>query len=397
MGKGTSQIATWKDLNTIGYRMPSQYRSSDECITYQDLEDLENSTDRTSHSVNVALDKSYFNGNTISGIQFTPDGNVPIIGSGTVGPPLISNESGVSNTYYLSLGRLINNLSTTEPIKLCRPDLKLYITLKPYISTLPNGIVYSRVVIKKGSVTGTTLVSGSWRPFIIHDAEDVQLRYDLPDKMPLYPTSLNETYYVVLEWYTDLPSSDYRNGVQISFKMSEPTVWDCYCSTMCVPWNRVNGSSAQVTSGDNAAKVPVLCYIEEHMSEPCSTLNCKFYYRYKLSGSDDWNMVQVGYTVLSTNSSGINGSAQNTCYVLINPFVSGNVVSDCLYVEVGNISVYKHWKFKVEYSGATPTAWVDSVNATSNKIMIDWSGNASLGSFNKTIGSLTGLYFYISA
>jgi hypothetical protein len=60
MGKNTNQIATWKDLYSIGYRLPDGKSTSVECITGRDLSSLpsqaayENQTTNTSVGVNAS-------------------------------------------------------------------------------------------------------------------------------------------------------------------------------------------------------------------------------------------------------------------------------------------------------------------------------------------------------
>ena len=55
MGKNTNQIATWKDLYSIGYRLPSGKSTSVECITGGDLYTLPNQTDYANKTINTSV------------------------------------------------------------------------------------------------------------------------------------------------------------------------------------------------------------------------------------------------------------------------------------------------------------------------------------------------------
>ena len=393
MGKGTDQIATWSDLYSIGYRVPTSYRNSKECITYQNLEDLENSTDRTAHNINVALNTSYFNGNTTTGFTFTRSSDIRTFEEELPSTPILANTAGVSSTNYTVLGTL-GSLYINEPVELRTPDLRIYLSMIP-LRDVPTGTLYYRLTIRAGSSMGLIVSESSWRSYPVNYVEDIQMRYYFDDPT-LITVSSGRTYYLVLEWYTNLSYTS--RGVHVSFKINESfSKWDCYCPNKCVPWNRIKGYNKQSISDPETVKIPVLCYAEEHMSETCNSLTCTFYYQYKLSGASEFTKVSTGSTTLSTSSGVLSGSAQRTCSVLINPNISGNITADCLYIEVGSISKAKHWKYKLEYDGSVPTSWTDSVNATSTKIMIDWSGSAYLGGYNNVIKQLTGIHLYISA
>lgn len=394
MGKGTDQIATWSDLYSIGYRVPTSYRSSKECITYQNLEDLGVSTYRPETTYNAALNKSYFNGNTTTGFTFTRDSGITTFEDELPSLAIIANTAGISDTYYTVLGTL-GNLNTNENVELCIPDLRVYLTMISMRDT-PTGTLHYRLAIKSQSSTvGMVVAASSWRTFRIMDVEIEPLRYYFDDPT-IISISPGRTYYLVVEWYTDMSYTS--RGTFVSFKINESfSRWDCYCPTKCVPWNRIKGYNKQSISDPEAVKIPILCYAEEHMSETCNSLTCTFYYQYKLSGASEFTKVSTGSTTLSTSSGVLSGSAQKTCSVLINPNISGNIAADCLYIEVGSISKAKHWKYKLEYDGSVPTSWTDSVNATSTRIMIDWSGSAYLGSYNNVIKQLTGIHLYISA
>lgn len=66
MGKITNQIATFADLYSIGYRVPSGRETSKKCVTYGDLR-------TTTDMNNVVLYHSYYNDKSVFSIIFTSD------------------------------------------------------------------------------------------------------------------------------------------------------------------------------------------------------------------------------------------------------------------------------------------------------------------------------------
>lgn len=66
MGKNNHQIATFADLYSIGYRVPSGKETSKECVTYDDLKAM---TD----TPNAALYHSYYNDKSVFTITYTSD------------------------------------------------------------------------------------------------------------------------------------------------------------------------------------------------------------------------------------------------------------------------------------------------------------------------------------
>lgn len=62
MGKNANQIATFADLHSIGYRVPSGKETSTECVTYNDLRNMDQKYNPSSSMVNVFVDRSYYNG-----------------------------------------------------------------------------------------------------------------------------------------------------------------------------------------------------------------------------------------------------------------------------------------------------------------------------------------------
>lgn len=391
MGKGTNQIATWSDLYSIGYRVPTSYRYSKECITYQNLEDLGLSTNILEKTSNAALNTSYFNGNTTTGFTFTRSSDIKTFEDELPSLGILANTAGVSSTNYTVLGTL-GSLYVNEPVELRTPELRIYLTMIP-VRDVPTGTLYYRLTIRSGSSMGSVVSESSWRPYNVTDVEVMQLRYYFDDPI-LISVSSGRTYYLVVEWYTDLSYTS--RGIFVSFKINESfSKWDCYCPNKCVPWNRIKGYNGQTLSAIDTVKVPVKCYIEEAVSGSIAAQTFEFRYEYQLSGSSTWDSITTGTLKLQTSSGQIQGSAQGTCYVLINPKVSGTVVADRLAVFCGTLPSGKYWRWKTEYSNSTPTSWsIPSSDAKYISFRV-YMGTPTTKNYNSDLRNLTGFYYRI--
>ena len=105
MGKNNDQIATFADLYSIGYRVPSGKENSMECITYDDLRTMPDMP-------NAVLYNSYYNNKSVFTITFTSD----IKGKTLNGNMYITSESlGSFTTPSCDLNTKISYFPTLYP------------------------------------------------------------------------------------------------------------------------------------------------------------------------------------------------------------------------------------------------------------------------------------------
>lgn len=389
MGKGTNQIATWSDLYSIGYRVPTSYRSSKECITYQNLEDLATSTDILSNTQNAQLPNSYYNGNSVGGFTITAYNDVPTSGDYK---ETIVQTSDSSIIYSNIIGVFNSNLNGVTSACLSPFNLTLYVYCIRNAGYMPEGSLYYRVAVRSGSTTGPIITCSEWDRLQLRDEHTgVGVGINIPKSSEI--TTLG-TYYLVVEWFTTM-TTNYYYGAKIGFQRSAFSVYPCYTSYMCVPWNRIKGYNGQTLSESDPVKVPVKCYIEEAVSGSIEAQTFEFRYEYQLSGSSTWNSITTGTLKLQTSSGQLQGSAQGTCYVLINPKVSGTVVADRLAVFCGTLSSGKYWRWKQEYSNNPPASWsIPSSDAKYTSFRI-YMGTPTTKNYNSDLRNLTGFYYRI--
>jgi hypothetical protein len=104
MGKNTDQIATFADLYSIGYRVPSGKKDSIECITYADLRTM-------SEMNNVVLYHSYYNNESVFNIYFKSDFSGTTLSENT----WITLSLGYFNTPSCDLNTKISSFPTLYP------------------------------------------------------------------------------------------------------------------------------------------------------------------------------------------------------------------------------------------------------------------------------------------
>lgn len=402
MGKNASQIATFSNLYSIGYRMPASYSSS-QCVTYDDLKTLNNSSTRTNKVYNALISYSLFKGNTTSYNYITVNTNSGVAEYGTTNQSIVhlENTSGQGPTRYITLYTFPSVVGVSGSGTIYLPSMSLYITLKAAASSIPTGTIYYRVVVKVGSATGGYICTTGWSSRTISATTDAYLSYTTPSSFSgMTSTAGGTTYYVVLEFYTNL-SSYYYYGVQVSFKRSSLTSSSSiryYLGTKCVPWNRIVGCNGQVPpsspTSTTGARLPVYCYIEEHVSGKTKANTISFYYYYQLSGSTTWNSLETGRINLGSDGK-VDGSASGTCYVLLNPKPSsGTVTSDYIVVKCYECGSNQTWYSKEEYNGVVPSSW-NQASGKGVSLSITWASQAKLGRYNETLRNLTGVHFYI--
>lgn len=401
MGKNTNQITTWADLTSIGYRLPdgiSDY--SKECVTYGDLMTMHTASSRLYKTYNAKLDYSYYGGSQNFTISVPTTSQVGQTGNSSIVQRI--STSGTSATQYYTLYTFTSKTGLSSGT-IYLPNMYLYVTLAPTSGsgTIPTGTLYYRITVKVGSPSGGYIANTSYTSRAISATTQTQIFYEMPSSFSgMSGIDGATTYYVVLEWYTNLTNYAYY-GLNVSFhrsSLSSSSYVKFYSSQKCVPWNRIVGYNGQIPpstpTSTTGARVPVHCYIEEHVSGKTKANTVSFYYCYQLSGSTTWNQLETGRINLGSDGK-VDGSASGTCYVLVNPKPSsGTVVSDYLIVKCYECGGNQTWKYKSEYNGSTPTSWTAGSNKAAT-FGVTWVNSASLGSYNNTIRQLTGMYFYI--
>lgn len=402
MGKNRNQIATFSNLYSIGYRMPASYSSS-QCVTYDDLKSLNNSSTRTNKVYNAGISYSYLNGNSTTYSYITVNTNSGVADYGSTNQSIVhlENTSGQGPTRYITLYTFTSSAGVTSGT-IYLPGMSLYITLKAAASSIPTGTIYYRVAVKVGSATGGYICSPGWSSRTISATTEAYLSYTSPSSFSgMSGSAGGTTYYVVLEYYTNL-SSYYYYGVQISFtkgSLSSSSYVRYYLGTKCVPWNRIVGYNGQIPpsspTSTTGARLPVYCYIEEHVTGKTKANTISFYYYYQLSGSTTWNVLETGRISLGSGGK-VDGSASGTCNVLLNPKPSsGTVTKDYLAVKCYECGSNQSWSRKIEYNGSVPSSWT-SVGKGATLTITFGSDSAYLGSYNDTLRQVTGVYFYVT-
>lgn len=400
MGKNTNQIATFSNLYSIGYRMPSSYSSS-QCVTYDDLKSLNNSTKRMNRVYNAGLSYSYFNGNSTMYSYITVNANSGVAEYGSTNQSIVhvENTSGEGPIRYITLYTFTSSAGVTSGT-MYLPSMSLYLTLRANASSIPTGTIHYQLAIKVGAANGGYICSTGWSYRTISAVTETYLSYtNYGSFSGMSGLPGGTTYYVVLEYYTTL-SSYYYYGVQVSFTrsyLSSSSYIRYYLGTKCVPWNRIVGYNGQVPpsspTSTTGARLPVYCYIAEDVTGKSKANTISFYYNYQLSGSTTWNTLETGRIDLGSDGK-VDGSSSGTCYVLLNPRPSsGTVTNDYFAVKCYECGGNQTWSYKIEYNEVVPSSWTGAGKGVS--LRVNWESSAYLGSYNDTLRQVTGVYFYI--
>lgn len=200
----------------------------------------------------------------------------------------------------------------------------------------------------------------------------------------------------MVEWYTTM-SSNYYYGARIGFRRDALDIYSCYSPDMCIPWNRIRGSAPQSSSSlEPEARAHVTCRVEESISGSIEAQTVEFLYEYKLEGSDTWESITTGSAYLYTSAETLSGFDEMICYVLLNPYVSGNVVADRLGIRCGTVSSGCYWMWKTIYDNEIPESWrVQTSNSKSTTFKV-YFGDTNNKTYNTTLARLTGFYWKIS-
>lgn len=110
MGKNTNQIATFEDLQSIGYRIPSTITNTKHCVTYGDLDIMNSATNLSETTKNVRS-------GSFPGKQLVKWSNVP--GSTPVSFTGDNNSSNWNNLTSVPIRFVANDLPSATNKSLC--------------------------------------------------------------------------------------------------------------------------------------------------------------------------------------------------------------------------------------------------------------------------------------
>ena len=334
MGKNTNQIATFADLVSIGYRIPSNIDvTSKECVTYQDLVTIGTSTN-PQYKVDLGSYNAYQIEKTVN---ITWENNVKDLH--------IKGFDSDPDTVIINIGTFTGvkgSCSLTLPI--------LYIKVPESDSTPSTGYFYINYIIKDGD-------------YIVDRGESNKINLDSSGGFYLEGTQINvnnlssiTTYTIGLELRVEYTSNSYYGAyvrIQIDYIYSNEI--EVYSPNKCVPWSKIPGSAGQDPSTYSyltTVSVPVTCYLKEEIDlVPTQANTVTFYYCYRTEENPSLSTSVVGKCKLADGN--ISESATKTTSVLINPKISGQVVTeDFLRIECGTTGSKQSWYCQCEtFSG----------------------------------------------
>lgn len=290
MGKNNNQIATFADLHSIGYRVPSGKEDSIECITYADLRTM-------SDMYNVVLYHSYYNNENIFDIHFTSDFEGTTLSKNT----WITSSLGSFTTPNCDLNTKISYFPTLYPnFTITAPQSnRLYgnMTLILQIEDQSGNVqildsktqrieINAGITDQNGGWTKKSYNAFTWTSSTSFDYDYAQLQ--------IKP---NTTYYIKLRVYfsPETMSTQYGDH-KISFVNGYSSAQvKYYSANKCVPWQYVKGSLGQTTSSgnivSNAASITVPVYLKESISNDPDF--DQFIIKYHYKQGDSWKELAV--------------------------------------------------------------------------------------------------------
>ena len=359
MGTKTNQIATWRDLDLIGYRLP--YGASnflDKGVTYKDLNSCSRGYLSAYYSSFNALTESQ------KRLYVTNHLDVPFNHSVSL------NVHDIVQEQYFNSGLAVESTIKSNP--------STVETLIWYNFTLPVGVHSASVTFSEAplqvlikAIRGVvSMVNISYKMRIV-DSEDNTIwtsslisttvacgvRVVLPTLMPTSAITLtnlsghaNQIYYIKVDWF-------YHNMIDKTLSAqfcgpNDDVVLTLALSDKCVPWNKIKGVNGQTVLTNNSITVPIQCKIIERVTDSTKANNIAFYYCYTTSSGTSGELA-VGYINLANDGDKIKEESSGICNVLVNPKVNGVVVSDYLKIASGTTGVAQTWKIRFTKSNST--------------------------------------------
>lgn len=348
MGKNYNQIATFADLYSIGYRVPSGKEVSTECVTYDDLKSMDNNYSSTGLMNNVFIDKSYYNGsqdlhlNTnesdlreFSGTFQTPTTRITTSGVKLIGT--FNIPSGAGAVYF--------------------PSAIIYIKLIPYTGYNYSNFNFEIKLRIQDQFNNTKWSSGNWINIDEGYKKGEPVSFVIPSLTVL---ESNNTYSLCLD-YQYSGNSGYSLGCYAAFERGS-IYFQTYSGNKCVPWQYVKGSLGQLSENgvvENPAKILVDCTLTETISLSDPDISyLGFIYHYVQNGSEKT------YTITSRSNFEVAASKKFTIHLPINLKADSNITDDWLEIALtANTGVASHYyKFSVIIDGVTQTKTSSKTN-----------------------------------
>ena len=346
MGKNTDQIATFADLYSIGYRVPSGKETSKECVTYDDVKFMDEFYNSTSKMQNVYIGATYYNGSQYLELD-TSNSDVGDF-SGTF----------ATSTQYMSSGSksfLVGNITAPGDLDSMIVWLPIYIKIQMTQSS-SNRYFNMRLRITNGSYTTWT---SDWLDVFlsygssVFESGSTYLNFGI-DTSSMYSGN-------VYQVYIDCEHNEYM-GARVAFELHNDYTITAYSSTKCVPWKYIKGSSGQL-SGNSVVKTPAQIWVSCTLTETVSLSDpdisyLGFIYHYVQNGSEKT------YTIDSRSNFEVANKKNFTIHLPINLKTDSDITDDWLEIALtANTGASKHYyKFSVVINGETQTKTSSKTN-----------------------------------
>ena len=409
MGKNNTQIATWRDLNSIGYRTFYTEKDSDRCVTYSDLSKLSRGYDDGYATAYAQLDnnskRAFVTNNAEIEINHKDSFNkIPIVLLGN-----ITETTSTSINQLISPGAAFGpeqtlgwfsfpNVGELAEVQFTFPEIPLYISVnKP---SNMNGKVAVWLELNYGeswydSEHLETLQSTTIDLSLV--ADEYACAITFPQSINLDTFGVNDTnlnFFILVKWqFIALTWSNLVSARLISTTFTCGVVnsgVSLYYPKQCVPWTVIKASQGQLTSVSKPVTVPVRSRIAEGLTGSTYVNYIRFYYYYLPEGSNTWKEIQTGGGYLSDGS--INTSAQTVFQVIINPKVTETVAQDCLLIRCGEAGSSRRYSYKQEINGNLDSQWTSLSNSKRVALIL---GQNTGKVYNTILSQLTGIEFYV--
>lgn len=383
MGKVTNQIATWGDLESIGYRIPLNSNLV-KGVTYQDLENLQNAS-----NIKYTTKSCYINPSKFSGTySITYNSNVKEYGSTTAPIP-----QSMSNMASFNLGtfKIPSGFAYGECYL---PISSVYILLTSNYTGTWSGTFQVRLVIK--NAIGDLVYESGWNSLLLNAYVNTGNFYSwVPNSahQGSFSGDSNEDYYIDIECKTTSTLASRGLFVQIYYTKNSSNI-TFYAPYKYVKWSEIRGNSGQTYGNSNNASLPIECFISESVTGKTQANTITFYYSYKLSGQTSWTDYTVGTVTLGSDGK-VDGSASKTANIMLNPKVSGTVIADYLKIKCGTAGGNQPWKYKYNTINTTAQSWT-AISGERDTATLEFGKSDNVtGMYNEWLRVLTGVYFHV--
>lgn len=414
MGKVNYQLATWKDLHDIGYRLPKNVNvESNECITYGDLETTAAQTDKQYTTNNIYVDSVYN-----SGLSLIPYYDPPVV-AGTaktatvrIRPNSVQAINGDVIPFYTFSVAATENSTVTLNI-----PLTVSTTLMGAASDLgSNPQIHFELYLYYGATWEDSYLIGRGTTMTLDcRTQSLSVTCYLSCSLVASPDiPSGQNYYVGIRYYgtgmavnsgqLSLPGT-IDKVVYIDITFTEKTgnyKIKTYSKDKCVPWNVVPGAKGQSvstikTSGQQPGTgVYMELGIYEDVSLSTNADEITVTYYYKVNGA--WNSVCIYSDYDIGDGSKVDTSATKVVNMPLNINGTGTSTIEDEYIQFfcGDAGGKQTWYYRVyEYvdgGGTTTTGW-QRVPGTSKTCTIQLNRSKKYADF---VRKTQAVHFYIT-